>query len=155
MGVLDLGERPAGRLGLCPPEVRVCLWRRQIRHTRSRRPLSAWEPLIVFGGRELPTNVTQAATDALASRPVDDPERTFVIYMGVYAADVLRGELPSPYSDAQARRYARVALIPGELLEHDLPCLEDTARALHVPISELRQARAESVSRESPGEKPI
>lgn len=91
----------------------------------------------------------------VASRPVGDPERTFVIYMGVYAADVLRGELPGPYSDEQARRYARVALIPGELLEHDLSCLEGTARALHVPVSELRQARAESVAMESPGEKPI
>jgi len=91
----------------------------------------------------------------LASRPIDDPERTFVIYMGVYAADVLRGELPGPYSDEQARRYARVALIPGELLEHDLCHLEDTARALHVSVSELRQARAESVAMESPGEKPI
>jgi len=85
----------------------------------------------------------------LARRPVDDPERTFVIYMGVYAADVLRGKLPGPYSDAQARRYARVALIPGELLEHDLPCLEDTARALHVPASELRQARAQYGSMQS------
>ena len=93
--------------------------------------------------------------DRLASRPIDDPERTFVIYMGVYAADVLRDELAGPYSDEQARRYARVALIPGELLEHDLCHLEDTARALHVPVSELRQARAESISMESPDGKPI
>jgi hypothetical protein len=53
-------------LALCPADVRVCSWHRQIRRTRSRRPLSAWEPLIVYGGRELPTNVTQTATDALA-----------------------------------------------------------------------------------------
>jgi hypothetical protein len=53
-------------LALCPADVRVCSWHRQIRRTRSRRPLSAWEPLIVHGGRELPTNVTQTATDALA-----------------------------------------------------------------------------------------
>jgi hypothetical protein len=51
---------------LCPADVRICSWHRQIRRTRSRRPLSAWEPLIVHGGRELPTNVTQTATDALA-----------------------------------------------------------------------------------------
>lgn len=71
-----------------------------------------------------------------------------MIYMGFYAADVLRGELAGPYSDEQARRYARVALIPGELLEHDLCHLEDTARALHVPVSELRQARARRVDQE-------
>ncbi|HLB18453.1 MAG TPA: hypothetical protein VK613_04910 [Gaiellaceae bacterium] len=31
-------------------------WRRQVRPTRSRRPLNAWEPLIVYGGREMPTD---------------------------------------------------------------------------------------------------
>ncbi len=53
-------------LALCPADVHVCSWHRQIRRTRSRRPLSAWEPLIVHGGRELATNVMQTATDALA-----------------------------------------------------------------------------------------
>lgn len=52
-----------------------------------------------------------------------------------------RGRLGGPYSQEQARRYARVALIPGELLEPDLPCLEDTARAL-ARAGELRQAAA-------------
>jgi hypothetical protein len=66
-----------------------------------------------------------------------------VIYMGLFAADVLRGVLPGPYSDERARSYARAALIPGELLERDLPHLERTARALPVPAEELRQAQAE------------
>jgi hypothetical protein len=79
----------------------------------------------------------------LASRPVSDPERTFVIYMALFAADVLRGVLPGLYTDERARRYARAALIPGELLEHDLPHLNATARALPVPAEELRQARTE------------
>ena len=100
---------------------------------------------ITYGGR------VEAAASArgmflclrLALRPVEDPERTLVIYMGAYAGDVLRGELPGPYSDEQARQYARVALIPEELLEHDLPDLERTARALQIPASELRQARVE------------
>jgi len=100
---------------------------------------------ITYGGR-----VVAAASarrmflcERLALRPVADPERTFVIYMGAYAGDVLRGELPGPYSDEQARQYARAALIPGELLEHHLPNLERTARTLQIPASELRQARAE------------
>jgi len=67
--------------------------------------------------------------------------------MAAYAGDVLRGELAGPYSDEQARRYARAALIPGELLEHDLPDPELTARALRIPVTELRQARAEHVRR--------
>ena len=33
---------------------------------RSRRPISAWEPLIVHGGRELPLDKPQAVRDALA-----------------------------------------------------------------------------------------
>jgi hypothetical protein len=55
-------------LALCPPDVRVCSWHRPIRRTPSRRPLSAWEPLIVHRGRELPTDRPQTATDALEYR---------------------------------------------------------------------------------------
>jgi protein gp37/predicted nucleic acid-binding Zn ribbon protein len=55
-------------LALCPAGVRVCSWHRPVRYTRSRRPLSAWEPLIVFGGRELPTAQTQTIQDALLYR---------------------------------------------------------------------------------------
>lgn len=52
-------------LRLCPPEVRVCSWVRAVRPGRSRRPLSAWEPLIVCGGRPLDTSVVQDLRDAL------------------------------------------------------------------------------------------
>lgn len=38
-------------LGLCPPDVRVASWTRGERPTQSRRPLSAWEPVIYWGGR--------------------------------------------------------------------------------------------------------
>ena len=48
--------------------------------------------------------------EALDERPADDPERTFVIFMCAYAGDVLAGVLPGPYSDEDARRYAR---LPG------------------------------------------
>jgi hypothetical protein len=53
-------------LALCPPGVRVCSWHRAVRPTRSKRPISAWEPLIVSGGRELPTDGPQQIRDALA-----------------------------------------------------------------------------------------
>jgi hypothetical protein len=53
-------------LTLCPAGVRVCAWQRAVRPTRSRRPISAWEPLIVHGGRELPLDEPQAVRDALA-----------------------------------------------------------------------------------------
>ena len=59
----------------------------------------------------------------LDARPPGDPERTFVMFMCSYAADVQTGELPGPYTDGRARRYARAALIPHELLERTCPTL--------------------------------
>ncbi len=53
-------------LTLCPAGVRVGAWQRAVRPTRSRRPISAWEPLIVHGGRELPLDEPQAVRNALA-----------------------------------------------------------------------------------------
>lgn len=44
---------PQDVLALCPPDVRVCSWHCGVRYTASRRPLSGWEPLIVYRGREL------------------------------------------------------------------------------------------------------
>jgi len=55
-------------LPLCPASTRVCAWRRAVRWTHSRRALSAWEPLLVVGGRELGTNEPQDLVDALDYR---------------------------------------------------------------------------------------
>jgi hypothetical protein len=52
-------------LAACPAEVRVCSWHRAVRPTTSRRPISAWEPLIVYRGRELPLDEPQIIRDAL------------------------------------------------------------------------------------------
>ena len=53
-------------LALCPGGVRVCAWQRAVRPARSRRPISAWERLVVHGGRELALDEPQAVRDALA-----------------------------------------------------------------------------------------
>lgn len=89
-------------LALCPPGVRVCSWHRQIRYTRSRRPLSAWEALIVLGGRELPSNVTQTATDALS-------------YAGRYRTypGALIGMKPPQFS---VWMFAQLGALPGDQL---------------------------------------
>jgi hypothetical protein len=55
-------------LPMCPVGIRVAVWRRQHRPTRSRRPLNAWEPLIVYGGRELATHAPQTVLDHLDYR---------------------------------------------------------------------------------------
>jgi hypothetical protein len=75
--------------------------------------------------------------------PASDPERTFVIFMCAYAGDVLSGELPGPYTDENARRYARACLVPPELLERAGLDIELAAPALGLPVDELRAARAE------------
>lgn len=55
-------------LRLCPPTVRVAAWRRRVRSVRSARPLSAWEPVILDGGRPLQTDRAQDVLDVLDYR---------------------------------------------------------------------------------------
>ncbi len=84
--------------------------------------------------------------DELEQGPVTDPDRTFVIFMCAYAADVLAGVLPGPYRDDDARRYARYCLLTpgvGELLERDHLDIPRAARALRMPADELRVAIAD------------
>jgi hypothetical protein len=85
--------------------------------------------------------------EVLDERPACDPERTFVIFMCAYAGDVLAGGLPGPYDDEHARRYARAALVPAELLDRAELDVERTARALRLPPDELRAACAEHAAR--------
>ena len=83
--------------------------------------------------------------DDLAYRPPGDPELVFVVMMCSYATDIARGVLPGPFDDVDARRYARAALIPEELLERRDLDVEHTAAALGVPApgaaSGARRAR--------------
>ena len=83
--------------------------------------------------------------DDLAYRPPGDPELVFVVMMCSYATDIARGLLPGPFDDVAARRYARAALIPEELLERPKLDVDHTAAALGVPAQELRAARDEHV----------
>ena len=68
--------------------------------------------------------------DELAYRPPGDPELVFVVMMCSYATDIARGLLPGPFDDVAARRYARAALIPEELLERPELDVDHTAAAL-------------------------
>jgi hypothetical protein len=43
--------------------------------------------------------------DELESRPPDNPELTFVLFICTYAGDVLRGDMPCPYTDENTRQY--------------------------------------------------
>jgi hypothetical protein len=55
-------------LPMCPVGISVCVWRRRTRPTRSRGPLSAWEPLLVHRGRALQTGRPQTVLDHLDYR---------------------------------------------------------------------------------------
>ena len=57
-------------LALCPPGVRVASWHRGERPTASRRPLSAWEPVIYHGGRQLPSATRRVDSIACGVSPV-------------------------------------------------------------------------------------
>jgi hypothetical protein len=81
--------------------------------------------------------------DELSARPPGDPHTTFVCFMCAYAREVLTGGLPGPYTDEQAREFARAALIPDELLDRDQLDIQHTARAIHVPADEFQHARAQ------------
>jgi hypothetical protein len=86
--------------------------------------------------------------EELELRPASDPERTFVLFMCAYACLVLRGELPGPFCDSDARLFARCALIPLEVVERDDLDLARLAAGLRVPAAELLAARAEYLSQQ-------
>lgn len=85
--------------------------------------------------------------DDLDRRDDDDPHKRMVIWMCDYAGRVLRGDLPGPYGDGDARRYARRQLIPAELAERRDYDAHRAARGLRVPYIELRAAQFEQLGR--------
>jgi hypothetical protein len=78
--------------------------------------------------------------DDFERRRPRDPETTFVMYMCLYAREVLTGGLPGPYTARAARRFAQAALIPEELLERQDLDVDQAAYGLQVPVDELRDA---------------
>ena len=62
--------------------------------------------------------------------------------MCAYARAVLAGELPAPYTEQNARRFAQAALIPAELLQRERINTPHTAAALGIPEQELADAKA-------------
>jgi hypothetical protein len=86
-------------LALCPPGVRVCAWARACRRTPSTRALSAWEPLIVFGGR--PLRVT-----AVDGRRVVQDLEDVLVYRGRFRGfpGALTGMKPPPFAEWMFRQ---------------------------------------------------
>jgi hypothetical protein len=57
--------------------------------------------------------------------PDGHPRKRFVAFMVLYARDVLTGQLPGPYNDADAERFARLALMERQVDVH--PCMADAS----------------------------
>ena len=79
-------------------------------------------------------------SDDIADRDPNDPLVSFVIGMCVYAHLVAAGDMPGPYTEADAGAYARDCLIPDELLDRPDLDVERVAAWLRVPEDELRFA---------------
>jgi hypothetical protein len=83
-----------------------------------------------------PTRVWLAThIDAL---PPGHPRKRLVAFMALYARDILTGQLPGPYRDADAERFARLALIdPDIIARHPRATDGELARRLGVPLEQL------------------
>ena len=126
-------------LAMCPASTRVCAWRRRTRPTSSRRALSAWEALLVVGGRELATDIPQDLLDVLDYRGRYDsfpdalvgmkpPE--FAVWMfrqlGARAGDELVDVFPG--SGAVGRAWALYASCEASARAEDASLLEHVDR---------------------------
>jgi hypothetical protein len=85
-------------------------------------------------------------SDDIADRDPNDPLLSFVIGMCLYAHLVAAGDAPGPYTDDDARAYARDCLIPDELLDREQVDIESAAAWLRVPSAELRFALVQRAS---------
>lgn len=73
--------------------------------------------------------------------PPGHPDVRMVVHMSYYARLVLLGEMPGPYTDEDAERFARFALIEEEQLGRYSD--QTLARRFGVPGDQVARARAE------------
>ncbi|PZS15174.1 MAG: hypothetical protein DLM64_00295 [Solirubrobacterales bacterium] len=137
-------------LALCPPGVRIAAWVRSVRRTPSRRPISAWEPVVLAGGRPLPVadrrgaRVVHDVEDALVYRGryrafpgaligMKPPQFSVWVFrqLGATRSDTLEDVFPGSGAVSEAwRRYV------GAVAETRPPAIPDAS-----PLQDLRMAR--------------
>ncbi len=80
----------------------------------------------------------------LQDAPPDDPDARFVLFMCTYARMVQLGRPAPPFSNTDAERWARTALIDDdELLAHPHRPAREQARRAGVPIEQIATRRRE------------
>jgi len=83
-----------------------------------------------------------------AQLPAGEPRVRMATWMAVYAKLVLVHQLRGPYTDRDAERFARAALIDSqELLRHACQTDQQLSHRFGVPVEEIAAARAESHAR--------
>jgi hypothetical protein len=81
------------------------------------------------------------------TRALPTPQERFVHAMGMYARDVLTGELPGPYSDQEAEAYARGFLIDDATFRaHAGDTDEQLADRFTVPLEQIALKRLDHVA---------
>ena len=104
-------------LALCPPGVRVAAWHRGERPARSHWPLSAWEPVIYCGGRQL-------------IRDASDSRRADSIACGVSVVTTLPGRVIGAKPAAVCRWiFDLLGAAPGDTLDDLFPGSGAVSRA--------------------------
>ncbi len=80
----------------------------------------------------------------LCELPPAHPTRRLVFYMCHYARLGLEDQVPGPYTDDQARRFARLALLsdqPDDLQPRAGEDDQEVAARVGLPVAELQPAR--------------
>jgi hypothetical protein len=95
-------------------------------------------PAALVGARQL------SFIDDVRHLPPGHPVVRFVAHMAFYAQLVLTGEMPPGYTDEDAERFARLALVdPDELARLHRMSDATLAARFRVPVEEIEQARTE------------
>ena len=106
------------------------------------------EPIALAGARD--THLL----GQLASAAVGDPDARFALYMVYYAQLIACGQHPGPYTEQDAQRFARAALIdPGQLARHTGQDDARLAARLHLPEAQIHAGRHELKAAGRPGQR--
>lgn len=100
--------------------------------------------LVCYDGRPaaLVTSDRLRLVGGFEELPEGHPLLRFVVYMALYARDLVSAQSPRRYRDEDAERLARLALIDPADLEGDQSD-EELAERLRMPVEQVVAARAE------------
>jgi hypothetical protein len=87
--------------------------------------------------------------------PAGHPRKRLVAFMAFYAREVLTGARPGPYTDADAERFARLALINADIIaRHPNATDAQLAELLAVPLEQLHAFLADPALDDRPRVRP-